>query len=101
MKKQFIFSLMFLITASIGLVPSTVFAAPNDYDGDGVPNEIDQCPNLLEDYDPQYDGIIDGCPADFVPWFDTDYDAIPDHLDRKSTRLNSSHSQQSRMPSSA
>ena len=27
--------------------------------------------------------------------------AISEHLDRKSTRLNSSHSQQSRMPSSA
>ena len=26
---------------------------------------------------------------------------IPDHTDRKSTRLNSSHSSQSRMPSSA
>ena len=28
-------------------------------------------------------------------------DALPDSLDRKSTRLNSSHNQRSRMPSSA
>ena len=29
------------------------------------------------------------------------YDQVPQQADRKSTRLNSSHSQQSRMPSSA
>ena len=29
------------------------------------------------------------------------FEAAPDAVDRKSTRLNSSHSQQSRMPSSA
>ena len=40
MKKQFLFSILFLITASIGFVPSTVFAAPNDYDGDGIPTFI-------------------------------------------------------------
>ena len=42
---------------------------------------IDFCPNLLEDYDPQYGNNIDGCPADFVPWYDADYDGIQDHLD--------------------
>ena len=32
---------------------------------------------------------------------DTDIKKIPEHLDRKSTRLNSSHASKSRMPSSA
>ena len=52
----------------------------------------------------EYDGIAFGCPAmgaenleesEFEPMF-TDVEG-----DRKSTRLNSSHYQQSRMPSSA
>ena len=37
--------------------------------------------SLLEDYDPQYGNDIDGCPADFVPWYDADYDGIQDHID--------------------
>ena len=35
----------------------------------------------MEDYDPQYGNNIDGCPADFVPWYDADYDGIQDHVD--------------------
>ena len=35
------------------------------------------------------------------PLPDADYDALKDELDRKSTRLNSSHQHRSRMPSSA
>ena len=42
---------------------------------------IDFCPHLLEDYDPEYGNNIDGCPADFVPWYDADYDGIQDHID--------------------
>ena len=80
MANHFLFLFLFLITTSIGF--SSNFASANlDNDGDGVPNESDLCPNLLEDYDSQYGNVIDGCPADFVPWFDADLDAIPDHLD--------------------
>ena len=49
------------------MAPNSAFANDIDTDGDGVPNDVDQCPNLLEDYDPQYGNNIDGCPADFVP----------------------------------
>src|SRR3546814_3468301 len=28
-----------------------------------------------------YSGTIDGCPSTFVPWYDADYDGIPDHID--------------------
>ena len=38
---------------------------------------------------------------DIVNWMQANLPRGADHQDRKSTRLNSSHSQQSRMPSSA
>ena len=64
------------------MLPGAVYAnEPIDSDGDGVPNSLDLCPHLLEDYDPQYGNNIDGCPADFVPWYDEDYDGIQDHVD--------------------
>ena len=66
------------------MLPGTAFSSEtidSDFDGDGVPNSLDLCPHLLEDYDPQYGNNIDGCPADFVPWYDEDYDGIEDHLD--------------------
>ena len=51
------------------MLPGSVFAnetLDNDFDGDGVPNSLDLCPHLLEDYDPQYGNNIDGCP-DIAP----------------------------------
>jgi hypothetical protein len=82
MKKQYLLGFLLLLTSTIGMMPSSVFANEAiDNDGDGVPNNLDQCPNLLEDYDPQYGNNVDGCPADFVPWYDVDYDGIEDHVD--------------------
>ena len=82
MNKQILLGFLLLLTSTIGMMPSSVFAAdPIDSDGDGVPNHLDQCPHLLEDYDPQYGSNIDGCPADFVPWYDADFDGIEDHID--------------------
>ena len=51
----FIFLFLAII---IGISTSSVFAATDDLDRDGVADEIDSCPNLQEDYV----GIIDGCP---------------------------------------
>ena len=83
MKKQYLLGFLLLLTSTIGMLPNGVYAAGEDIDtdGDGVPNAVDQCPHLLEDYDPQYGNNIDGCPADFVPWYDADYDGIQDHID--------------------
>jgi len=82
MKKQYLLGFLLLLTSTIGMLPSSVYAIEAlDSDGDGVTDDLDQCPNLLEDYDPQYGNNIDGCPADFVPWYDADYDGIQDHLD--------------------
>ena len=65
MMKQYLLGFLLLFTASIGMMPNGVFAnEPIDNDGDGVPNAVDQCPHLLEDYDPEYGNNIDGCPAD-------------------------------------
>ena len=81
MKNYYILGFLLLLTSTIGMFPTGVYATVNDNDDDGVPNDVDQCPNLKEDYDPQYGNNIDGCPADFVPWYDVDYDGIEDHVD--------------------
>jgi OOP family OmpA-OmpF porin len=49
--------------------------APGDQDGDGVPDNIDQCPRVPEDRDGFQDE--DGCPDD-----DNDRDGITDKLDK-------------------
>ncbi|PIN96822.1 MAG: hypothetical protein COU45_05900, partial [Nitrosopumilus sp. CG10_big_fil_rev_8_21_14_0_10_33_7] len=56
---------------------SPVFAT-HDLDRDGVTDETDSCPNLQEDYN----GAIDGCPSNFVPWYDEDFDGIQDNIDQ-------------------
>ena len=52
-----------------------------------------------------YNGFPNGCSDDEFPWGKTGEEIDSKYLyttqDRKSTRLNSSHSSQSRMPSSA
>ncbi len=47
----------------------------NDKDGDGIPDDVDQCPEVAEDRDNFQDE--DGCPD-----FDNDNDGIPDNLDK-------------------
>jgi outer membrane protein OmpA-like peptidoglycan-associated protein len=51
------------------------FCADPDNDGDGIPDEIDACPNDAEDVDGFLDD--DGCPDT-----DNDADGIPDSADR-------------------
>jgi len=69
MKKHYILGFLLLLTTTIGMLTSGVYATEAiDSDGDGVPNDVDFCPFLLEDYE----GIIDGCPSSFVPWYDAD-----------------------------
>ncbi|MDA1347187.1 MAG: thrombospondin type 3 repeat-containing protein, partial [Crenarchaeota archaeon] len=78
MKKYYILGFLLLLTSTIGMLPSGIYAnAEIDSDRDGVPDNSDQCPHLLEDYE----GPIDGCPSNFVPWYDADSDGIQDHLD--------------------
>jgi outer membrane protein OmpA-like peptidoglycan-associated protein len=48
---------------------------PGDLDGDGVPDNVDQCPRVPEDRDGFEDA--DGCPDD-----DNDKDGITDKLDK-------------------
>ena len=47
----------------------------HDKDGDGVPDDVDQCPELKEDIDGYQDD--DGCPD-----WDNDGDGVPDEEDR-------------------
>jgi outer membrane protein OmpA-like peptidoglycan-associated protein len=48
---------------------------PGDLDGDGIPDNVDQCPRVPEDRDGYQDD--DGCPDD-----DNDGDGIPDKADK-------------------
>ena len=48
---------------------------PGDMDGDGIPDDVDQCPRVPEDRDGFQDA--DGCPDD-----DNDGDGITDKLDK-------------------
>jgi hypothetical protein len=57
------------IIAGIGWAPR-----PHDRDGDGVADDIDECPDLAEDPDGKQDG--DGCPED-----DADADGVMDDQD--------------------
>jgi OOP family OmpA-OmpF porin len=47
----------------------------HDRDGDGIPDDVDRCPDLAEDFDGYQDA--DGCPE-----LDNDEDGIPDKLDK-------------------
>jgi OmpA-OmpF porin, OOP family len=47
----------------------------HDRDGDGIPDDVDQCPDLPEDFDGFQDA--DGCPD-----LDNDDDGVPDRLDK-------------------
>ena len=40
------------------------------------------CPYLKEDNE----GAFDGCPSNFVPWYDHDFDGIEDHVDKCPTQ---------------
>ena len=55
----------------------SVYSEESDLDKDGVSDSVDLCPSLKEDFE----GRIDGCPSNFVPWYDADFDGIEDHLD--------------------
>jgi hypothetical protein len=55
----------------------------HDEDNDGIPDEVDQCPELAEDKDGFEDS--DGCPD-----FDNDDDGVPDDSDRCPTEKEDS-----------
>ena len=78
LKKQLIFGFLIFLVGTIGITTNSAFAETDDFDQDGVLDEMDKCPYLKEDNE----GKIDGCPSNFVPWYDQDYDGIEDHLDQ-------------------
>jgi OOP family OmpA-OmpF porin len=59
----------FRIVLGIGWAPR-----PHDRDGDGIPDDVDECPDLAEDFDGIQDQ--DGCPED-----DADGDGVLDAQD--------------------
>ena len=76
--KYSILGFLLLLVGTIGIASNGIYAEIDDLDKDKVPNNIDKCPNLKEDNE----GVIDGCPSNFGPWYDQDYDGIQDHIDQ-------------------
>ena len=61
MNKSQILGFFLLLVLTIGVLQGSAYALEtNDNDDDGVPNDIDQCPFLKEDHDPQYGNNLDG-----------------------------------------
>ena len=77
MKKIHSLSFLLLLVTTLTSVPINPVFAVDDLDNDGISDSLDACPNLHEDYE----GALDGCPSNFVPWYDEDYDGIEDHID--------------------
>ena len=65
------------------------FVLPEQQDEDGMPVMLGEVPNAFGSADPSL------VKVDVMP------ETVAPKVDRKSTRLNSSHTQKSRMPSSA
>ena len=61
--------------AGAGMLSVSWAPRDHDRDGDGIPDDVDQCPDLPEDFDGFQDA--DGCPD-----VDNDGDGIPDKLDK-------------------
>ena len=78
MKPLYFVAFLVLLITTLTSIPLNPVSATHDLDRDGVPDEIDKCPNLQEDHE----GSIEGCPSNFVPWYDEDYDGIEDHIDQ-------------------
>src|SRR3970040_1594505 len=77
MRKEFLLGLLLLLTATIVNVPAYSANGPIDRDNDGIPDNIDDCPNLPEDYL----DALDGCPSQHEIFHDQDRDGIEDHDD--------------------
>ena len=63
--------------STLSSIPAQLAFADSDLDNDGISDDMDKCPNLQEDYENE----LDGCPSNFVPWYDEDFDGIEDHID--------------------
>ena len=77
MNPKYLVGFLFLLVSVLTSVPINSVFAEQDLDKDGIPDAIDRCPNLQEDNE----STLDGCPSNFVPWYDEDYDGIEDHND--------------------
>jgi len=78
MRKEFLLGFLLLVTTTIGTIPVYSQTGVSDVDNDGIPDNVDDCPNLPEDYE----GDIDGCPSEHGIYHDSDQDGIPDSIDQ-------------------
>ena len=78
LKKIHFLPFLLLLVTTLTSVPINPAFAADDLDKDGIDDAMDACPNLQEDYE----GPEDGCPSNFVPWYDEDYDGVEDHIDQ-------------------
>ena len=77
MRKDILLGFLLLLTSTIGLVPVNAENGVSDKDGDNIPDNVDDCPHLPEDYE----DAIEGCPSEHEIYHDKDLDGIEDHDD--------------------
>ena len=78
MRKEILLGFLLLVTTTVGTVPAYSQAGISDVDNDGIPDNVDDCPHLPEDFE----DAIDGCPSEHEIFHDQDQDGIEDHDDQ-------------------
>ena len=77
MRKDILLGFLLLLTSTIGIVPVYSENGAADRDNDGIPDNVDACPNLPEDFVDE----IEGCPSEHEIYHDRDQDGIQDQDD--------------------
>src|SRR3989304_5857821 len=77
MRKKILLGFLLLLTTTIGSIPAYSDNGVTDKDNDSIPDNVDYCPNLPEDFEDE----VDGCPSEHEIYHDQDQDGIQDHDD--------------------
>ncbi|MEX1151027.1 MAG: thrombospondin type 3 repeat-containing protein, partial [Nitrosopumilaceae archaeon] len=77
MRKKILLGFLLLLTTTIGSIPAYSDNGVSDKDNDSIPDNVDYCPNLPEDFEDE----VDGCPSEHEIYHDQDQDGIQDHDD--------------------
>jgi len=78
MRKEILLGFLLLVTTTLGTIPVYSQTGASDVDNDSIPDNVDDCPHLPEDFE----GEIDGCPSEHEIFHDQDQDGIEDHDDQ-------------------
>src|SRR3970040_44737 len=81
MRKKILLGFLLLLTTTIGSIPAYSDNGVTDKDNDSIPDNVDFCPNLPEDFEDEIDGCPDSAGGVSQGAPDRDGDGIPDRID--------------------